>query len=256
MNMLPHAAGRRCTSVSTLAAIIAAVTIPIPGAIAQAPDTESKTAEARTAPETVEIVFITHATAQNDLNDIQTALRNMLPRTKLYAVSTQNAISIRGTAEDVQLAKRIIADLDKPRQTYRVTYTITDIDNGKRMGSHSLDLTVVTGEKTVMKHGNRVPIVTGMFDKETSTQNSQVQYLDVGLNIEAYINGSMLRSKVEQSSVSDERSGIGAQDPVVGQTLVEGTFNIAAGKPFVLGSLDIPGSTRRQEIEVRAESMP
>jgi hypothetical protein len=84
-----------------------------------------------------------------------------------------------------------------------------------------------------------------------------VQYLDVGLSIEATPSGEAdgvkLRSKVEQSSLADEKSSVGQQDPVVRQTLLDGTSTLALGKPLVLGSLDIPGSTRHQEIEVIAE---
>jgi hypothetical protein len=85
-----------------------------------------------------------------------------------------------------------------------------------------------------------------------------VQYLDVGLNIDAtldaYSDGLRLHTKVEQSSVvADEKSGMGTQDPVVRQTTLEGVSTLVQGKPVVLGALDMPGSTRRQEIEVISE---
>ena len=82
---------------------------------------------------------------------------------------------------------------------------------------------------------------------------SQVQYLDVGLNIEASLDGDRLRSKVEQTGVAEEKSGIGSQDPIVRQTTIEATSDMAPGKTLVLGSLDIPGTTRHQEIEATAE---
>lgn len=151
------------------------------------------------------------------------------------------------------MAKKVVADLDKPKKTYRVTYTITEIDGGKRVGAQRLAMTVIAGEKAWLKHGNRVPIVTGVSDTAKAGETSQVQYLDVGLNIEAFLNGVSLRSKVEQSSIADEKSGLGTQDPLVHQTTLEETFNVASGKPVVIGSLDIPGTTRRQEIEVMVE---
>jgi len=80
-----------------------------------------------------------------------------------------------------------------------------------------------------------------------------VQYLDVGLNIEASLDGDRLRSKVEQTGLAEEKSGIGTQDPVVRQTTIEATCDIAPGKTLVIGSLDIPGTTRHQEIEATAE---
>ena len=254
MKLLPLLAGGGRTSVSVLAGLLLALTL-IPVARAQTPDAPPKPAESKADPETVETFYLSHATAQNDLNDVQAALRNMLPRAKLYSSQSQNAISIRANAEEMQLAKKMISDLDRPRKAWRVTYTITEIDDGKRIGEQHLALLVVAGGKTFLKHGNRVPIVTGMYDKENASPSSQIQYLDVGLNIEASLDGDRLRSKIEESAVADEKSGIGAQDPVVRQTMLESVSDIIPGKSLVLGSLDIPGTTRRQEITASTESV-
>jgi type II secretory pathway component GspD/PulD (secretin) len=254
MKLLPYWADRVRTSVSILAALALAITLNA-AAGAQTPPTESSSSNAKAAPTAVETVHLTHVTANRDLNDIQTDLRNMLPMAAIYGAQTQAAISIRATPADIETAKKLIADLDRPRKAYRVTYTFTEMDNGKPAGVQHLTLLVVAGEKAVVKHGNRVPIVTGMFEKEGPSQSSQVQYLDVGLNIEATLDGDRLHSKVEQSSISDEKSGIGMQDPVVHQTMLEATSDLAPGRSFVLGSLDIPGTTRRQEIEAVIEPM-
>jgi hypothetical protein len=65
--------------------------------------------------------------------------------------------------------------------------------------------------------------------------------------------GVRLRTKLVQSGIAEERSGIGAQDPIIRQTTLEGTSTLVQGKPLVLGSLDVPGSTRHQEVEVVSE---
>lgn len=248
MKRLPHYADRAAISV----AILAMLAVPIQS-IAQATPPETRPAESKSAPHVVETIRLKNVTSVRDLNDLQTDLRNMLPMAAMYTVATQNAISIRATPEDMEAAKKLIAELDRPRKAYRITYTITDVDNGKRMGSQHLSLVVVAGEKSTVKHGSRVPIVTGMYAKESSGENSQVQYLDVGLSIEASLDGDRLRSKVEQTSLADEKSGIGTQDPVVRQTMVEATSDMETGKTLALGSLDIPGTTRHQEIEATAE---
>ena len=248
MKLLPHAASRTGICV----AILAGLALPLMS-IAQAPQTESNPPESKTTPRIVETIHLTHVTAQRDLNDLVTDLRNMLPTAATYASQTQNVISIRATPEDMATAKKLIAEFDRPRKLFRITYTITDFDDGKRAGAHSIAVVVVEGEKSVAKYGNRVPIVTGMYEKESAGQNSQVQYLDVGLNIEAFFDGGRLRSKVEQSSLSEEKSGIGMQDPIVRQIMIEANSDMTPGKTLVVGSLDIPGTTRRQEIEAVAE---
>ena len=252
MQLLPHRAGREKTSLSILAGFTLALVITSI-ACAQAPPAESNPPDNKHVPQTAEVIRLTHVTTQRGLNDIQTALRNMLPRAGMYAVPTQNAISIRGTQEEIDAAKRLIAELDRPETAYRVNYTFTDTENGKSAGVQHLTVLVVSGEKSTVKQGSRVPIITGMYERETAAQSTQVQYLDVGLNIEASLDGDRLRSKLEQSSVSDEKSGIGVQDPIVSQTMLEATSDLKAGKTFLLGSLDIPGTSRHREIEASAE---
>jgi type II secretory pathway component GspD/PulD (secretin) len=190
----------------------------------------------------------------NDMNDVQTALRNNFPRTHVYGVAGQLAITIRGTSEDMQAAKKMVAELDRPKKIYRVTYNLSDVENGRKTATQHYSVVVAAGGKTVLRHGKRVPLITGMSgEAANASQSSQVQYIDIGLNIEASIEGTALRTKVEQSAVTDEKSGVAAPDPVISQTLLEGTSALAGNKPVVLGSIDVPGTTRRQEIEVVAD---
>lgn len=214
-----------------------------------------KAADTKASNETYQTLYLTNLTQQNDFNDIQTDLRNMLPHAKLFGMSSQNAISIRATPEDIQIAQKILADLDHGKKLYRLIYTINETESGKAAGAHSFTLIVASGGKTTFKQGSRVPVVTGVTGDSAS--GAQVQYMDVGLNIEAsadgYMDGLRLRSKVEQTNVADEKSGVGTQDPIVRQTVLDGTSTLMPGKPLVLGSLDVPGTMRKQEIEVVAE---
>lgn len=231
--------------------LTATLLAPIAGAQAQPAD--SKPAEPNSGPETYQTLYLTNLTQQSEATDLVTDLRNMLPRAKVFYVPSQTAISIRGNSDDIRLAQKILADIDRSKNIYRITYAITETDGGKRIGTQHFALVVVSGGKTSLKQGSKVPLVTGVVNEGTPTSNSQVQYIDVGLNIDASLDGERLRTKVEQSSVAEEKSGIGAQDPVIRQTTLEGTSTLSPGKPLVLGSLDVPGSTRHQEVEVVSE---
>jgi type II secretory pathway component GspD/PulD (secretin) len=233
-----------------------------PGAVAQAQSADStpanaKSAESKPPAETYQTLYLTNLTQEGDAQEVQTDLRNMLPRARVFYLPSQNAISVRATPDDMLLAQKVLSDLDRTKKIYRLTYTINETDGGKNMGTQRFALIVVSGQKTVLKQGRRVPIVTGTTNTETAAQNTQIQYEDVGLSIEAtldgYQDGVRLRTKVEQSSVADERSNVGLQDPVIRQTSLEGTSTLVQGKPLVLGSLDMPGSTRHQDIEVVSE---
>jgi hypothetical protein len=193
-----------------------------------------------------ETFYLKNATQLGDANEITVAVRNLLPPDiKLYLVPSQNAIMMRGTADQIALAQKIINDLDRPRKTYRLTYTITEVDGGKRVGTQHFAMIMAAGQRTVMKQGDRVPIVTGSTTTNSSGTETQVTYVDVGLNFDATVdecaNGAKLRSKVEQLAIAEEKSGFGLQDPIIRQAFLEGTSFLTLGKPLVLGSMDIPG---------------
>lgn len=201
--------------------------------------------------------YLANTNQQNESNEIVIAVRNMVdPSAKIYLVPSQNAIVMRSTPENLALAQKLISDLDRPKKVYRLTYAITEIDGGKRVGTQHIAMVVAGGQRTVMKQGSKVPIVTGSTTEGNSTQ-SQVTYLDVGLNFDATldesVNGVRLKTKVEQMSLAEERSGVGLQDPVIRQTTVEGTSILTEGKPLILGSIDIPGTTRHLDIDVVME---
>ena len=245
---------RKLTFVPMFMGLAISLMLWAPGAAAQSPD--AKPAEPKGSNESYETIYLRNATQQNDLNDIQTALRNVMSRAKIYGIPSQSAISLRATAEDLLLAQKVVADLDRPKPTYRLTYTITEMDGGKRVGSQRFALIVISGGRSEFKQGSRVPLVTGSTNDGATTQNS-VTYVDVGLDIEAFADGSpdgvRVRSKVVQSSVAEEKSGLGAQDPMIRQTSLDGSSILMPGKPLVLGSLDMPGSTRHMDVEVVAE---
>jgi general secretion pathway protein D len=92
-----------------------------PGAGAQTQPTEGKAVDAKPSSEVYQTFYLTNVLQQNDLSDIQTDLRNVLPKARIYGLPSQNAISMRATPEDIQLAQKIIADLDRPRKVYRLT---------------------------------------------------------------------------------------------------------------------------------------
>ena len=217
---------------------------------------QAQPAGEKPGPEIYQTLYLTNLTQQNDANELVTDLRNMLPKAKLYYVPSQSAISLRASAEDIALAQKILSDLDKTKKIYRLTYTMTERDGGKTIGAQHFSIIVASGSRTDFKQGSRVPVAV-KADSSTGGSSSDIVYLDVGQEIEAsldgYLDGVRLRTKVVQSGVVEDKPGIGTQAPVIRQTTLEGTSTLVQGKPLVLGSLDVPGSTRHQEVEVVSE---
>jgi type II secretory pathway component GspD/PulD (secretin) len=269
MKRIPVRTGRRAM---LSAWFLIALVFPLSALVARAaaqekprgdqPAAPANSPEAPTHPKpdsgSYQAIYLNNVTSDRDANDIQTDLRNMLPRARIYYVRSQHVVSIEGSAEDVQSAQKMIAEIDRPVKTFRLTFSLAEMDGDKTVGTQKVSLIVLDDdERTIFKQGSKVPIVTGTSPDNGSAQNSQVQYEDVGLSIEAAVDGSpdtlQLRAKVAQSSVSDERSANAAGDPAIRQTTLDAGAALVPGKPLLLGSLDIPGTTHREEISVVSE---
>ena len=206
----------------------------------------------------VQTFFLTNATSANDGNEILTGLRLMLPpATKLYLDSGQSSISVSGTPEEIAAAQKLIAELDRPKKSFRLTFTITESDSGKKIGVQHTSMVVAAGQRTTIKNGSKVPVATGTYNSSGASTQTQFTYLDVGINIDATLTeasgGAQLKAKVEQSSATEDKEIAGIHEPIVRQSVMEGVSLLQIGKPEVVGSLDISGSTRHIDIEVVME---
>ena len=81
--------------------------------------------------EAVQTFYLANTAQQNDLNDIQTALRNLLVNAKLYGVPSQSAIVMRATPDELLLAQKLINDLDKSRPEVVVDVALLEVNRNK-----------------------------------------------------------------------------------------------------------------------------
>jgi type II secretory pathway component GspD/PulD (secretin) len=210
--------------------------------------------------------YLKNINTQNEANEITVAIRNVLdPGLKIYLVWSQNALLINADPEQLAKAEAIIRTLDIPHKTYRLTYTITELDAGKTVGTEHLSMVVVDGQHSTVKEGDKIPVATGSYSNgEAATAagsgvQTQFTYLDIGLNFDSTLNsynsGAILKTKVEQSSLGQPSTIAGIQEPVVRQSVFEGIAFLPLGKPVMLGSIDVPNSTRRLDIAVVMEDV-
>jgi hypothetical protein len=120
-------------------------------------------------------------------------------------------------------------------------------------------MVVLSGSRTRMKLGSRVPIATGTYNGSSTGVQTQFQYVDVGLNIDASLKetatGLELSSTVEQSGVAEEKPLGTLHEPVIRQANLTSESMMTLDKPVMLGSLDVPGSTRHLDVEVVLENV-
>ena len=128
--------------------------------------------------------FLKNARTQADQNEVLTALRNIVSlECRIFLVPGVSAIAMEGPEDQLALAEKLLRDVDVPRKVYRLTYTVTETDSGKRIGVQHFAMVVAGGQRTQMKQGNRVPLVTGTLPvtgATSATMSTQVTYVDVG----------------------------------------------------------------------------
>jgi general secretion pathway protein D len=75
----------------------------------------------------VQTFYLSNAWQENDLTDVQTAIRNVLINVKATGVKSQNAIVVRGTPDELLLVQKLINDLDKARPEVIVDISVLEV---------------------------------------------------------------------------------------------------------------------------------
>jgi general secretion pathway protein D len=75
--------------------------------------------------------YLTNISAPSDLQDITNAMRSLLDFQKVQQVTSQNAIIVRGTPDQVALAEKVIGDMDKGKPEVIVEVAIMQVRRDK-----------------------------------------------------------------------------------------------------------------------------
>jgi len=222
--------------------------------------TRTETADCTAANFQVKTIFLGNAVAQIDANEILVDVRNMAdPSIKIFLVASQNAISIGSYPEEIAKVEALIRELDRPHKAFRITYTVATVEDGKTIGTQHYSMVAVDGQRATMKEGDKIPVATGTFSTDSASAQTQFTYLDVGMNFDTTVTsvagGVSMISKVEQSSIGPTNTIAGVAEPVVRQSVLQSSSNVTLGKPLMLGSIDVPNSTRHLDLDVLVEPL-
>jgi general secretion pathway protein D len=98
-------------------------------AIYVAPDSRAKRQQLEQI--AVRTFYLSNAAQQTDINDIVTTLRNVLTGAKMFAVQSENAVVVRGSPDEILLAKSLIASLDLPKPEVLVDVYVMEVSRDK-----------------------------------------------------------------------------------------------------------------------------
>lgn len=77
----------------------------------------------------VQTFFLSNVSQPNDGNEMQTAVRNVLPPTAhVFFVASQNALIVRATTDQLLLVQKLLNDLDRPKSEVVVDVAILEVN--------------------------------------------------------------------------------------------------------------------------------
>lgn len=141
-----------------------------------------------------------------------------------------------------------------PNDSYKIDFTVNEIENGKKINSRSYQMLLRAeaapkwSDKQELRVGSRVPV---------QFRPGQVQYQDVGMNIDCRLmpiaNGKVILDTSWAYSALENEHGPGtdAQPPVFHQSKSEGQAVVPLDQPTVITEMDDVASTHRYVFEVK-----
>lgn len=146
-----------------------------------AEDTRPKRQEL--AEQAVEVFYLKNVSEQNDFTEIQTVLRNLFQTARINGVASDNAIVMRATPAELQLAKMLIAGLDEPKPEVLVDIAVMEVsrDKMREIGlSPPTSFTVTSGSSQTLEqigHTSSYSITVGQAAAEFLLTDSDTRIL-------------------------------------------------------------------------------
>lgn len=152
--------------------------------------------------------------------------------------------------QDQKDAQHIIAG------TYRMIYTVTEMDGTKRVGSQRYAIVLdVAAPHSHLRLDSLVPVDVGSSTSPTYDMEHISFTIDASLR--KFANGLELTTAVMQGSLAKKPEQIsGATPPITRIFEFTTTTLLAENKPVTIGQFDIPGSTRSLQVQVELSKLP
>lgn len=140
---------------------------------------------------------------------------------------------------------------EKNPGAYRLDYTLSELDEGKKINTRQYSMNTRPADWSQMKIGTRVPV---------EAKQGEFEYLDVGMSIRCRLddqsNVASLGNNVSLS-VQTDLSNFAIPDqqgqsmrPAIRQMRIEASTVTPLNKPTVVGVVDDPNSKHQFQLEV------
>lgn len=192
----------------------------------------------------VKVLYVKNVTTVQELQEMSVTIRSITEIRRAYTYNSLWAIVVRGTADQVSLAEKLLQDLDKPKPEVVVDVVVMEANRGKvRDLAASLTSSGSPGLNIPIFHGARRDTNTGDDDDdddEEPTEEAGIIRLNkiasLGLgDFSTIVPGALL-----QAVMSDGQTRILQQPQVRAVELQKASLKIGDRVPYATGSFQ-PG---------------
>ena len=169
------------------------------------------------------VFYLNNITSAPELQEVMTAVRTVTNVRNIFPVSSQNALVIRGTADQIALAEKIILDIDKPKSEVLVDMIVMEVN----------------GDKTRQLAATVAPGGLNMSASSTPSGGTSVTLKKLGsLGLGDWT--TTMPSALLQAALSDTRAKILTSPQLRGVEGQKASLKIGDRYPYASGSFSSP----------------
>jgi general secretion pathway protein D len=188
----------------------------------------------------VKTFYITNASTVQEFQEISTAVRTITNITRVFTVNPQKALVVRGSADAVALAEKLVHDLDKPKSEVVIDVLIMEANTSR---TRDLAATLATASASGITAGinsaitftPRGAVTTGGSGGTPSTPGSSISVAQLG-RLSTGDFSTTLPSILLQAVLSDNRTKILNNPQVRASDGMKVTLKIGDRFPIATGS--------------------
>jgi len=174
----------------------------------------------------------------------------MFRKTVIAATLMAAVFALAGARLSAQADSAKAPDAEKALSSYRLDYTLSELDDGKKINTRQYSMHSRPNDWNEIKIGTRVPV---------EPKAGEFQYLDVGMNIRCRLDdpGNLAAGGNVALNVQSDLSNFAIPEqqgqtmrPAIRQMKIQASTVVPLNKPTVVGVVDDPNSKHQYQLEV------
>lgn len=181
------------------------------------------------------IFYLQNVTSPQELQEVMSGMRTVVDVRKVFPINSQSAIAVRGSADQISLAEKVLLDLDKPKPEVLVDVIVMEANRTK---ARDIALTPVSGGK----NGISLPIsfTGGTSSGSDSSTTSRLVPLTEFKNLTAGDWSAVVPGALVQALMSDRQTRVMTTPQVRATDGQKATLRLGDRYPYATGSFQ-PG---------------